>query len=225
MNTPTASRPYPRRRAAARAARLAAAALFVAACTSTQADDEKRAVRSLREALAAAEAGRYDDAESAAGRAAEERPGFVDPWFLRAALAERRQDPEAARAAYRRILEIDPTRTAAGVALAQTYLVEGRKAEAREWLLRSVDADPGAEPACFNLGSLAADEGDHESAAGWMTISATLDPRDPRAPLELAGIRLRQGRTDAALAAAEEALRRAPDWPPARQAVERLRPR
>ncbi|MCG3134484.1 MAG: Lipopolysaccharide assembly protein B [Planctomycetes bacterium] len=202
---------------------LCAAALT--ACASTGGEDEARAIGSMQAAIAAAEAGRFDEAEEAAARAAEERPGFVDPWFLRGALAEKRGDGESARAAYRRVLEIDPTRTAAGVALAQTYIAEGRSAEARDWLLRALDADPGAEPACFNLGSLADESGELDAAAGWMALSAALDARDPRAPLRLASIRLRQGRRADALAAAEEALRRVPGWPPAEQAVSQLRSR
>jgi tetratricopeptide (TPR) repeat protein len=158
--------------------------------------------------------GELDAAAELARRATRERPGFVDPWFALAAIEQERGDLPAARAAYMEILAIDPTQTAAGTALAHTFLLEKKAGEAREWLLRSIESDPGAEAAFFNLGSLAESSGAWDEAVGWYRISAALDGRDPRAPHAAARVRLRAGRTEEAHALLKEALRRAPEYGP-----------
>lgn len=174
-----------------------------------------RATSTLGDALVAAKNGDLDGAERLAQEAREQAPGFIDPLFALAAIAERRADTEAARARYLQILTEDPTQTRAGVALATTYLQEGRFDEAAEWLRRAIEADPGAEPAYFNLGSLAESRGDLDDAVAWLRLSAVLDVNDPRATTRIAAIRLRQGRTRDARLAVDAALQRAPNHAPA----------
>ena len=193
---------------------LALALSAGAACKSGP-SAEDTAIASLREAILTAQKGDLDGADSLARRALEERPGFVDPCFALAAIAEKRGDLEAARGWYLKALELDPTRTPAGTALAQTYLREGRFDEGRTWLQRSLEADPGAEAAIFNLGSLSDQQGDPDGAAGYYRISAAIEPGDPRAPTAIARLRLKQGRVKEAQLAATEALRRVPGYPPA----------
>lgn len=197
--------------------------LASAACASTSA--ETTAIATMQEAVTAYRAGHLAKAEELGLRARAERPGFVDPLFLVASIRERGERWGEAREAYREVLAVDPTSTAAAVALAQTFVAERNLPEAQEWLLRTIEEDPGAEAAAFNLGSLHEDLGDAESACGWFGLSAALDTRDPRAPTRIAQIRLAQGRRDEARAAAEDAVRRAPDYAPARAALAASRPR
>lgn len=207
-------------RGAASAAALALAA-SVAGCKSA----ESGAVVTFREAVRAVQAGDDARADRLAAEALQQRPGFIDPLFLRASLAERWKDYEGARSYYRDILAADPTSTAAATALAQTYIAEGRFDDAADWLRRCVEEDPGAEAAMFNLGVLAERGGDQEVALAWFRLSAFLDRRDPRAVGRIAAIRQAQGRSEEAAMAAEEALRRAPDYAPARAILDAARKR
>jgi tetratricopeptide (TPR) repeat protein len=211
--SPQHPRPTLRRPCAAALAGAASLALL-GACASTE-DADRTAIATLREALIAAQAGDLDRADELAARAESDRPGFIDPLFARAAIAEQRRDLESARTFYTRILQIDPSRTPAGTALAQTYIAEGRFDEGTEWLRRSIEADPGAEAAMFNMGVLAEQRGELEPATAWFRLSAILEIGDPRPVTAIARIRVRQGRTAEARAAAEEALRRAPGFGPA----------
>lgn len=216
MTKPPASPRTPQPRRACRTLALAVFAVLVPAggCASGPEDDAK-AIATLREALVAARSGDLARADELAARAESERPGFIDPLFARASIAEKRGDPGAARLFYERILQLDPSRTPAGTALAQTYIAEGRFDEGAEWLRRSIEADPGAEAAMFNLGVLSEQRGALEPAAGWFRLSAILEIGDPRPVVAIGRIRLRQGRTAEARAAAEEAVRRAPNYAPA----------
>jgi tetratricopeptide (TPR) repeat protein len=191
------------------------AVLLLAGCASSK---EEQAIESMREAMIAAQQKDNAAAKAAAERASEIRPGFVDPHMLLANLAEQEGDFETARRHYIEVLKLDPTDTAAGVAIGFTYLCEARFDEAKDWFLKAIEADPGYEAAAYNLGSLLEHRGEPDTAAAWFDIAATLDARDPRALAHIAGIRLGQRRFEDALAAADAALRRAPNYPQARAA-------
>lgn len=216
MTTPPASMRtrQPRRLLGSAALALVIGLVPLAGCASGPEDDAK-AIATLREALVAARSGDLARADELAARAETERPGFIDPLFARASIAEKLGDPAAARGFYERILQLDPSRTPAGTALAQTYIAEGRFDEGAEWLRRAIEADPGAEAAMFNLGVLSEQRGELEPATGWFRLSAILEIGDPRPVVAIGRIRLRQGRTVEARAAAEEAVRRAPNYAPA----------
>jgi Flp pilus assembly protein TadD len=203
---------------------MRSAILFLAAlagaCAST---DETKAVSAMKDARAAAAAGDFDGAKASAERAAELRPGFVDPLMLLAAIAEKRGDVEEARRRYREVLTHDPTATAAGVALGFTYVRTGEFDEASAWFTKAITADPGSEAAAYNLGSLAESRRDLETAAAWFDVAAALDAGDPRAPTRLAAVRLAQNRPKDALDAADTALRRWPDSKAALAIRERAR--
>jgi tetratricopeptide (TPR) repeat protein len=208
-----AASPRPRRCRGVVAA-AARAALLLAGCSSTP---EATAATTLKDAWDAARAGDLDRGAELARRASEERPGFVDPLYLLAAIEEKRSNFEAARDAYRQILSTDPTATRAAVALAGTLAAESRFDEAEQLLRAAIEEDPGAEPAAFNLGEMADRRSAPDEACAWFALSSALDTRDPRALARIAEIRLRQGRAQEALAAARDVVARAPKWPPGRR--------
>lgn len=181
------------------------AVVGAAGCRSTA---EEQAVAAMRESLAAAQERNLDGAKAAAERALALRPGFVDPLMMLARISEERGEPEEARKRYTEVLVLDPTSSGAGVALALTYVREERFDEARSWLDKSILSDPGCEPAAYNQGSLAEQQGDPERAVAWFEVAAALDAHDPRALCRIASVRLAQGRPQEALVAAESALRR-----------------
>jgi tetratricopeptide (TPR) repeat protein len=189
-------------------------ALALGACASTK---EEQAVEAMREALAAARVRDLDTAQRKAEEAAELRPGFIDPLMMLAGLAQLRGEWETARGWYRRVLQHDPTDTAAGVALGHTYVSEARFEDARAWFAKAIEADPGFEAAAYNLGSVHQQLGDLDLAAAWFDVASALDRRDPRALVRLGSIRLQQGRARDALAAADAALARHPASQPARE--------
>ena len=172
--------------------------------------DEQVAVEEMRQALEAAKKNDLDAAHQHAQRAAELRPGFIDPLMMLAAIAEQRGEYDVARTRYLEVLKRDPTDIAAGNALGFTYLVQGKFDTAAEWFTKSIEADPGFEAAAYNLGSVAEQQRDFETAVAWFEISSALDQRDPRSLTRIARIRLTQRKPDLALAAAEAALERHP---------------
>jgi len=183
------------------------AATLLAGCASTK---EAEAIAAMRDAIAAAEAHDLDGAKTAAERAAQLRPGFVDPLMTLAWIAEQEGDLNEARRRYTQVLQYDPTDTAAGVAIGVTYVSERKFDDAKSWFAKAIEADPGYEAAAYNLGSINEQLGDLETAIAWFEIAATLDGRDPRALAHIGNIRLNQGRAEDALAAADAALRRYP---------------
>lgn len=172
--------------------------------------DEKLAVEEMKQAFDAANKNDLDAANTHAARAAELRPGFIDPLMMMAAIAEQRGDFETARARYDDVLRSDPTDVAAGNAMGFTYLAEGKFDTAVEWFTKSIQADPGFEAAAYNLGSVAEQRRDLDTAVAWFEVSSTLDRRDPRSLTRIARIRLLQRRPEEALAAANAALERYP---------------
>ena len=204
MMTALLLRPWPRT-----APLLLAALLAVATGCSTT--PEATAVETLREGILAARAGQMDEAVVLLERAAEERPGFVDPLMFLANVQERRGDFDAARNAYTRALDVDATLTAAGVALALTYAAQDRDDEARQWLERLLQSNPGFEPTVFNLGMLSEHEGRAIEAADWYRIAAALDATSSGALMRLAVLSLAAGDTVRARTLAAEALARQPD--------------
>jgi len=191
------------------------AALTCARCASSS--DEQRAVATLQEGIAAGRAGDLDRAAELFEQAHTERPGFVDPLMFLANVHERRGDVGAARATYRRVLEIDPTLTAAAGALALTYVREGRRNEGRTWFEHCIEADPGFAPALFDLGLLAEQAHAVAEAADWYRLAATMDVRTPAPLVRLGALELAAGRRDAARELARKALDRAPGDPAATQ--------
>ncbi len=180
-----------------------------AACVSA----ERRAIDTFREAVLAAHERDLDRAAELAGRARDERPGFVDPVMLLGRIEAQRGNHEAARTWFLEALGIDPTHTTAGFNVGMSYLQEQRLDEAAQWFRRAIEADPGFAPAAFNLGSLSEQQRDAAAAMEWFRVASALDGRDPRAPAHLARLHLASGRAQDALDAAEESLRRWPEQP------------
>lgn len=78
-------------------------------------------------------------------RALAQRSNQVAAWFYRGVALGRLDRRSEAEAAYRRALEIDPRFTRGYLALAESLLARGEKAEARRWLAHG--AEVAADPA------------------------------------------------------------------------------
>jgi len=202
-------------------AALALVLAFAPGCASDSA--ETRAVKLMQDGIDVGRAGDLDAAAALLEESATTRPGFVDPLMFLANVHEHRGDLDAARAAYQRALQADPTFTRAGVALALTYVREQRFAEARLWLDRCIDMDPGSEPALFNLGALAERAGETSAAIEWYRLAGSMHVWATGPVVREGRLHLAEGRIDAAGRAAERAIARDPEDPAVIQFVEAVR--
>jgi len=109
-------------------------------------------------------------------------------------------DYVGAVAAYRRSLDIDPTRSATLMELGKTLLLMGRRDEARAAFEAGRDASPSDPYPWFYLGTMSADDGALEPAISDLRRSLELDPVNPKAHYALAQALLRSGRPDEAQA-------------------------
>jgi len=183
----------------------------------------EEALEVFRQGVESARDGEVDRAMELLQRAADARPGFMDPLLVMGTLEESRGNWDAARAHFMAAIEVDPTFTAVGVRIGLTFVAEQRLDEARVWFVRAIEADPGSFQAHYNLGTLcvqtaerhaergdlAAAEAARQEAAEWYRVAAALEPRDIDAPTRLAKLRLEAGDAEGALEAAEIALARA----------------
>ena len=95
----------------------------------------------------------------------------------------------------------------------------GRRSWARQALKLSVRTDKGFAPARAFLGYLALEEGDTSGAAVYLAHSMALDPERPEPHLGLAWLHMQRGEQEEAEWEFEEALRSAPNFAPAVEAV------
>jgi Flp pilus assembly protein TadD len=109
-------------------------------------------------------------------------------------------DYEGAVAAYKRSLDLDPKRSGTLMELGKTYLLMGRRDEARAVFEGARDASPSDPYPWFYLGTMSADDGALDQAIADLRKSLDLDPVNPKAHYALAQALLRSGRADEARA-------------------------
>ena len=103
-------------------------------------------------------------------------------------------DYDGAVAAYQRSLAIDPKRSATLMELGKTYLLLGRRDEARAAFEAGRDASPSDPYPWFYLGTMSADDGALDEAIEALRKSLEYDPMNPKAHYALAQALLRAGR-------------------------------
>lgn len=109
-------------------------------------------------------------------------------------------DYEGAVAAYKRSLDLDPKRSTTLMELGKTYLLMGRRDEARAAFEAGRDASPSDPYPWFYLGTMSADDGALEKAISDLRRSLELDPVNPKAHYALGQALLRSGRPEEAQA-------------------------
>ena len=122
---------------------------------------------------------------------------------------------DAAIAAYRKSLELNPKVAAAHYHFGTLLASQGQAAEAVECFCRAVQLEPGHAPAHTELGRIAQQEGRLAEAQAAFEIAVQATPDDPQAYLRLGICLAGQGQWHAAIACYEKALRLRPDWPEA----------
>jgi tetratricopeptide (TPR) repeat protein len=125
--------------------------------------------------------GEYDRAEEALTRARVLDPdgGMVregELCYIRGRLAQRRNDPQAALAFFRRSVACDPFIPAARKALGLHCCTLGMYAAAEEEFRRAAALDPGDAQAHFYLGLLYGDRGEYRPALEELELCLRLSP-------------------------------------------------
>ncbi len=116
----------------------------------------------------------------------------AEAWYELAADLEL-SDPAEARAAYEKVIAIDPKHVDAHVNLGRLLHEDGAAAEAEKHYRAALSSDPSHSVAAFNLGVALDDLGRLPEAADTYRRAIELDPDNPDAHYNLAGILERKG--------------------------------
>jgi tetratricopeptide (TPR) repeat protein len=98
----------------------------------------------------------------------------------------------------------------------------GEKGEVLDLLRKTVELDPHFDRAWYNLGLALAESGDLPGSIEALSRAEKSAPSSPDAPYALATVLARAGRLEEAREAARDALRRVPDYSPAKEFLEQL---
>jgi tetratricopeptide (TPR) repeat protein len=126
-------------------------------------------------------------------------------------------------ASYREAISLDAADTASREALAGMYLDQGRFGPAVTELRSSLEADPGRLAGYLTLARAELDERRYGDAENTLHGARRLAPGSPTVHRRLGELYFRQGNTEKALAAWDEALAAYPGWHNLRRQVEALR--
>lgn len=153
------------------------------------------------DALRFLDAGRHSEALTAYRSLSEEPSADADIFFNLGWLERQAGEPERARSAYLRALEVsDPQSTDILVNLASLSAGEFRRHdEAIAYLEQALRLDPASLPALINLGNLLEDEGSREKAVSVYRKALRQAPGHPLVLARLAGL-ARDEAPDGALA-------------------------
>lgn len=173
------------------------------------------AAASQRLAQAALERADLDEAERMIDEAIDRQPEKASLWVTRAAIARRRDNFEAARAALAEALRLSPHYPPALTNLAEIELLHGRADEALRLLDKALSRAPGLLPAQVNRVAALGETGGYEAAR---TLGKKLLARHPDHPellLNTANALLQLGRGREAVRLLRHALRCRPAFPEA----------
>lgn len=165
----------------------------------------------LREAFAALQSGRVEDALRLSTAATARAPQDFDAWRIRALVHERIGQPHEQRAALERACAISPGDPAAAFDLGSLLLQRGEAASAARLLRIAMDAPQRDARAAFRYGTAQALLGAARSAVNGFEQATQREPTWIEAWLNLAAMRVRAGDIGGALGAADVALQLQPD--------------
>jgi tetratricopeptide (TPR) repeat protein len=169
------------------------------------------AIQALAEALIDAQ--QFDRARDLLMAAQTQTPR--EPLILQGLgdLHSSQHEDQAALAAYRECLEIDPHRVESRLALARTLGRVNRIPEAKAEYAKVLEADPQNSSAHAGLGHLALESGALALAATELASALRLNPSNLQANEDLARVFMRQGKFDDARGVCEKLIALRPDNP------------
>ena len=156
-------------------------------------------------------------------RALELRPAHEEAWFNLGVAQARLGQAADAELSYRRAISNFIEYAEARNNLGNLLTRQRRYAEATEQFNTVLEQTPDNAAAHNNLGRVLAEQGNALAALPHFTEASRLDPNYLEARFNLGAAHLTMGQTNEAVAAFRETLRLRPDFPPALNALAKLR--
>jgi tetratricopeptide (TPR) repeat protein len=167
--------------------------------------DQLPLLQELLRAQALRDGGQLEEAARRLETLARKDPDNPGVHLALASVHFRRKDANAAIAAGRRALELDPESATAVLDLAFAYQAAGRIEEAASGFERSLELDPDNIKALVNLGEIHYSRGELAKAFDYYQRAATVAPRLPLVQVNRGNIALQMNRLDIAETALREA--------------------
>jgi tetratricopeptide (TPR) repeat protein len=168
--------------------------------------DQIPLLHELQTAQGLRDAGRLDEAARLLEALARKDPANPEVPFTLATVEFRRKNFEAAIAAGRRVLELNPRDAIAMLDLALAYQGAGRMDEAIAGLERTLELLPENVKALLNLGEIHYARGERQKAFDYYQRAAKAVPRLPLVHVNLGTLAMEMNRLDVAEGALREAL-------------------
>jgi arylsulfatase A-like enzyme/tetratricopeptide (TPR) repeat protein len=154
---------------------------------------------SYKRAFALRGAGKNTEALSELRRLLAEDPGMLDAWEALGLILARMDQPEEAVSALDKVIEGDPERASAHLALARLHAIHGRRERAEKHAELASGADPGG--AYETLAELMLERNRLAEAAAYARRSLAADPARVMSHFVLATAARREGRCEEAVSA------------------------
>ncbi|HUT51850.1 MAG TPA: tetratricopeptide repeat protein [bacterium] len=163
--------------------------------------------------------GRLDQAEHRARIVLKNQPDNFEAYMILGLAAQKRGDPEAAKAFFRRALEIMPDYPEVQTKLGIIASREGDHAAARKLLTAVTSSDKPLPEACVNLGLLELREDRPEEARALFEQAIAIDPNDALGYVGMGWYFAVRGEVDKAQENFEQAAAKNPDNTDAREGL------
>jgi len=170
------------------------------------APESNMAGETYMKAVAAAQAGRYDEAEPMLKEVLAQFPDLAAAHYNLGFVHQKKKDWTAAEAEYRRVTELQPDKSDAFVALSAVQRLDGRLDEAYEGLSAAAPRFEADARFQYALGLTANDVGKTPEADAAFQKAALLDPANPEPLYHRATIAVGQNRVAEAVALLETYL-------------------
>jgi tetratricopeptide (TPR) repeat protein len=166
----------------------------------------------LREAMAAHQAGRLNEAEALYRRLLAARPEEPDALHFLGVIEHQRGRSEAAIELIERAIALDGRVAGYHSNLGEAYRALGRNEEAIRHYRRALALQPGSLAARFGLGTALLDQREYGAAAAELEPVVRADPTDFQARVNLGNALMELDRMEEAISHYRAAIRAAPDY-------------
>jgi Flp pilus assembly protein TadD len=150
--------------------------------------ESNKAGETYTKAVEAAQAGRYDEAEPMLKEILVQFPDLAAAHYNLGYVYQKKKDWKAAEAEFRRVTELEPTKSDAFLALAAVRELDGRMQEAAEGVLAAAPSFTQDAKFQYALGITCMNAGKSAEAEAAFKKAAELDPANPEPYFHLATI-------------------------------------
>jgi tetratricopeptide (TPR) repeat protein len=157
-------------------------------------------------AVAAAQAGRYDEAETMLKAIVAQFPDLAPAHYNLGYVYREKKDWKAAEAEYQRVTELEPAKSDSFIALAAVRELDGRGDQAAEALLAAAPAFEQDAKFQYAVGMTAMNSGKSADAEAAFKKATALDPNNPEPIFQLATIAVGVNRVGEAVGLLEKYL-------------------